>query len=127
MELVLNKEVDTYTMTSIRKAISSPNQTVGTSKQLDPVALNASSAALWTPASGKTIILKSFSVSVSTATRIDFQWDTANFMSFYLPANGSVAMNLTNSNRAGGAKNTALNVYSSASATVTASAGGEEL
>jgi len=98
-----------------------------TSKYLAPTVLAAGGTdTIWIPASGKAVRLKRFSVSVSAATRIDLRWGSTAFESFYLPANGSVIVNLAGCNEQG-AVNTALTILSSAAATVTAKASGEEV
>jgi hypothetical protein len=98
-----------------------------TSKYLAPTALSANgTATIWTPASGKAIRAKRIQVSVDAATRIDFRWGTTAFESYYLPANGSVVVNLVGSNEQPAA-DTALTILSSAACNVTAKASGDEV
>lgn len=94
---------------------------------LAPTALGAGgTAAIWTPATGKTVRLSRFSISVDAATRISLRWNTTAWESFYLPANGTVICNLVNCIESGGVGE-ALSLISSAAATVTARATGEEV
>ena len=100
---------------------------VATSKYLPPTALaTGGTATIWTPAAGKAIRAKRIQVSVDAATRIDFRWGTTAFESYYLPANGSVVVNLVGSNEQP-ATDTALTILSSAAANVTAKASGDEV
>lgn len=92
-----------------------------------PVALGAGgTTTIWTPAAGKKIRLKRIQVSVDAATRVDLRWAAAAFESYYLPANGSVVVNFIATNYEGGVDE-ALTLLSSAAATVTASAHGDEI
>jgi len=100
---------------------------VGVSKYLSPTSLSAGgTATIWTPATGKKIRLKRLQVSVDASTRIDFRWGVTAFESYFLPANGSVVVNCVGSNEEG-AVDEALTILSSAEATVTASAKGDEV
>ena len=100
---------------------------VSTHKYLPPTPLSAGgTATIWTPAAGKAIRCKRIQVSVDAATRIDLRWGTSAFESYFLPANGSIIVNLIGTNQQG-AVDTPLTIYSSAAATVTASADGDEV
>ena len=118
---------------SIRALTSSDVVTVadvtktGTSHYLAPTALGVGgTATIWTPAGGKAIRAKRIQVSVDAATRIDFRWTTTAFESYYLPANGSIVVNLVGSNEQPAADAT-LTILSSAAANVTAKASGDEV
>lgn len=92
-----------------------------------PVALGiGGTTTIWTPAAGKKIRLKRVQISVNAATRIDIRWVAAAFESYYLPENGSVVVNYIATNHEGGV-NQALTLLSSAAATVTGSAHGDEI
>ena len=96
-------------------------------KYLSPTALGAGgTATIWTPASGQKVRFKRVQVSVNAVTRIDLRWGTTAFESYYLPANGSIIFNAIGVNEEG-AVDTALTLLSSAAATVTASAKGDEV
>jgi len=113
-------EIDPRTITDITKV-------AGVTKYLSPTALGAGgTATIWTPASGKSARVKRIQVSVDAATRIDLRWSTTAFESYYLPANGSVVVNMVGVNEQGGV-NVSLTLLSSAAATVTASAKGDDV
>ena len=96
-------------------------------KYLTPTALSANgTATIWTPASGKKIRLKRVQASTNTATRIDLRFATTAFESYYLPANGSFVYNAIGTYKEGAVDQT-LTLLSSAAATVTASADGDEI
>lgn len=93
---------------------------------LAPTLLSNSTATIKTPASGKRLLLTRFSFSVSAATRIELRWAAAAFESFYLPANGSIIVNLISCVELGPV-DAALIIYSSTAAIVTAKASGREV
>jgi len=94
---------------------------------LAPTALAAGgTATIWTPASRRLVRLKRLSLSCDAATRLDLRWATTAWQSHYLPANGNIIINLVGSNEHG-APDQALTLLSSAAATVTARASGEEV
>jgi hypothetical protein len=82
-------------------------------------------SAIWTPASGKRVHLKRLSFSVDTATLITLLWNASAFESFYLPANGSIIVNLIDANEIGAA-DAVLTIKSSVTSNVTARATGKE-
>lgn len=116
----VNNLPSTYTIDDITKQI-------GIGHYLAPTALGVGgTATIWTPASGKAIRAKRIQVSVDAATRIDFRWTTTTFESYYLPANGSIIVNLVGANEQPAA-NATLTILSSAAANVTAKATGDEV
>jgi len=96
-------------------------------RYLPPTYLPAGgTATIWTPSSGKAIRVKRIQVSVDAATRIDLRWGTTTFESYFLPANGSIIVNLIGTNNQGEV-NVPLTIFSSSAATVTASVDGDEV
>jgi hypothetical protein len=112
---------------------SMPNVTVAdvvkvaTSNYKAPTALGiGGTMTVWTPAAGKAIRAKRIQVSVDAATRIDLRWTTTVFESYYLPANGTIIVNLIGANEQP-AIDATLTLLSSAAANVTAKASGDEV
>jgi len=113
-------EIDPRIITDVEKVAD-------VTKYLSPTSLTAGgTATLWTPATGKKIRFKRVQVSVDAPTRIDLRWGTTPFESYYLPANGSIIFNAIGVNEEG-AVDESLTLLSSADATVTASAKGDEI
>lgn len=83
-------------------------------------------ATIWTPAAGKKIVLKRFSISTDTATRVELLWASTAFESFFLPANGTVIANLVYCNERGGTDEALVIKNITASASITAKASGDE-
>lgn len=109
------------------RTISDITKVVNVSKYLAPTSLGAGgTATVWTPASGKAIRIKRIQGSVDAKTRIDLRWGTTAFESYFLPADGSFIANLVGCNEQP-AIDVSLTVLSSAAATVTASAKGDEI
>jgi hypothetical protein len=97
------------------------------SKYLTPTALGAAgTAAVWTPSTTNSVLLKRIQLTTDTATRLDLLWTTTAWESYYLPANGSIIINYVGTVEVG-PLGSALQVKSSAAATVSAHASGEEI
>jgi hypothetical protein len=92
---------------------------------LAPTALGAGATAdVWDPGSTGRLKLKRISISVNAATELDLLWGSTPWESYFLSANGTVIVNLTNCEETGplGSK---LVVKAVAAATVTARASGD--
>jgi len=109
------------------RIISDVEKVAEVTKYLAPVSLGAGgTATLWTPAIGKKVRFKRVQVSVDAKTRIELRWGTTGIESYFLPADGSVVFNAIGVNEEG-AIDESLTLFSSAPATVTASAKGDEI
>jgi|GEM_PF-6129641 len=121
-------DADRHVQADVSGCVSvSDVQKVSTHRYLPPTSLSAGgTATIWAPSAGKAIRCKRIQVSVDAATRIDLRWGTDAFESYFLPANGSIIVNLIGTNQQGPV-DTPLTILSSAAATVTASADGDEV
>jgi len=96
-------------------------------KYLAPTSLAAGgSATVWTPTAGTKIRLKFISLMTDAATRLTLSFGTTDFQALEFPDKGSLLMNLIGANIEGGVDE-ALIVISSASATVSVTAIGDEI
>lgn len=82
--------------------------------------------AVWTPAPGKSVKLKRFTITVDSDARIDLQWGYTAFESYWMTASSSIVSNLIHCNIQGPV-NTPLTLSASAACTVKISAYGEEV
>jgi len=96
-------------------------------KYLAPTSLAAGgSATVWTPTAGTKIRLKFISLMTDAATRLTLRFGTTDFQALEFPDKGSLLMNLIGANIEG-AVDEALIVISSAAATVSVTAIGDEI
>lgn len=117
---------DNVTVADVTKVVSTP---AGSGAgYLVPIAFSAGETKTIVngPGSGKKLRLKGIQISVDGVTRIDLQWGTTAFRSYFLGANGNIERNFIDDNYEGG-DNVALTIKSTAAVNVTASASTETL